>query len=64
MDSTEPVPNHQPVRRTVESDPAYDFAEDVPVEEWDVDDDALDEEERVVPLDTDDEFREPDFEED
>jgi hypothetical protein len=59
---TEPLSN-QPVRPTVESDPAYDFAEDSPVEEdWDVEDDALDEEERVVPLDAD-EFRDPEHEE-
>jgi hypothetical protein len=62
MDFTEPLPN-QPVRPTVESDPAYDFAEDSPVEEdWDVEDDAIDEEERVVPLDAD-EFRDPEDEE-
>lgn len=57
----------------VEADPAYDYAEDVPVAEddWDVEDDLIDgeevviqspvvaddAEERVVPID-DDEFRE------
>lgn len=57
---------------SVESDPAYDYAEDVPVseEDWDTEDEFLDSEEvvvpkppvevdaeeRVVPLD-DDEFR-------
>lgn len=62
MDFTEPIPN-QPVRSDVESDPAYDFAEDSPVgEDWDVEDDAIDEEERVVPLDPD-EFREVEDEE-
>lgn len=62
MDFTEPLPN-QPVRPTLESDPAYDFAEDSPVEEdWDVEDDSIDEEERVVPLDAD-EFRDLEEEE-
>ncbi len=58
---------------SVEADPAYDYAEDVPVSEddWDAEDELLDAEEpvvqtppviidaeeRVVPLD-DDEFRE------
>jgi hypothetical protein len=38
-------------RRTIESDPAYDFAEDVPVDEdWDAEDEFLDSEERVVPV--------------
>ena len=37
-------------RNTIESDPAYDFAEDVPVDEdWDTEDEFLDSEERVVP---------------
>ncbi|HEY3572495.1 MAG TPA: hypothetical protein VGK98_01575 [Arthrobacter sp.] len=59
-------------RNTIESDPAYDFAEDAPVDEdWDTEDEFLDSEERVVPansevvdddervvpLDGDDEFR-------
>ncbi|WP_342635091.1 hypothetical protein [Arthrobacter celericrescens] len=39
----------------MESDPAYDYSEDIAVdEEWDEEDDAIDEEERVVPLDVDD----------
>lgn len=62
-----------PHLESVESDPAYDYAEDVPVSEddWDAEDEFLDAEkvvvptppvevdaeERVVPLD-DDEFRE------
>jgi len=38
-------------RQTVESDPAYDFAEDAPVDEdWDTEDEFLDSEERVVPV--------------
>jgi hypothetical protein len=36
---------------SVESDPAYDYAEDVPVseEDWDTEDEFLDSEEVVVP---------------
>ena len=61
-----------PHLESVESDPAYDYAEDVPisVDDWDADDEFLDAEtavvptpppvvdaeERVVPLD-EDEFR-------
>ncbi|HKS01450.1 MAG TPA: hypothetical protein VJS86_07215 [Arthrobacter sp.] len=55
----------------IDSDPAYDFAEDAPVEDWDAEDEfldseervvpatseAVDDDERVVPLDADDEFR-------
>ena len=42
--------NPEPARRTIESDPAYDFAEDAPVDEdWDAEDEFLDSEERVVP---------------
>ncbi|GAA1279720.1 hypothetical protein [Arthrobacter pascens] len=42
--------NPEPARRTIESDPAYDFADDAPVEEdWDTEDEFLDSEERVVP---------------
>lgn len=58
-------------RHTIESDPAYDFAEDAPVDDWDAEDEFLDSEERVVPAnseavdddervvppDADDEFR-------
>jgi hypothetical protein len=41
----------EPARHTLESDPAYDFAEDAPVEEdWDAEDEFLDSEERVVPV--------------
>jgi hypothetical protein len=54
VDSTETHPKH-PERPTVEADPAYDYSEDIAVdEEWDEEDDAIDEEERVVPLDVDD----------
>ena len=42
--------NPEPARRTIESDPAYDFAEDAPVDDdWDAEDEFLDSEERVVP---------------
>ena len=42
--------NPEPARRTSESDPAYDFADDAPVDEdWDTEDEFLDSEERVVP---------------
>lgn len=57
----------QPVRDTVESDPAYDYAEDAPIDDetWDEEGESgesvVDEDERVVPLDTD-EFREPEEE--
>ncbi|CAH0186721.1 hypothetical protein SRABI83_01563 [Arthrobacter sp. Bi83] len=38
-------------RHTLESDPAYDFAEDAPVDEdWDTEDEFIDSEERVVPV--------------
>lgn len=63
MDSTGSHPS-QPDRDTLESDPAYDFAEDAPVDEDWVEEDVAEEgefvdaEERVVPLDAD-EFREP-----
>lgn len=54
------VPNEIPPERpTSEADPAYDYAEDLTVEaDWDEEDDVLDEEERVVPLD-DEAHREP-----
>lgn len=64
MDTTG-SPASQPERDTVESDPAYDFAEDAMVDEdWVEEDGAVadgefvDAEERLVPLDAD-EFREP-----
>jgi hypothetical protein len=69
MDNTESQPAAHPVlpvRDTVESDPAYDFAEDTPVddEEWDeAGEPEVDEDERVVPLADADEFREPEDEE-
>lgn len=49
MDST--VPNEIPPERpTIETDPAYDYADDQAVEaDWDEEDDVLDDEERVVP---------------
>jgi hypothetical protein len=71
MDNIESEPATHPVlpvRDTVESDPDYDFAEDIPVdeEEWDEvgePEELADEDERVVPLADDDEFREPEDEE-
>ncbi|MGO4188744.1 hypothetical protein [Pseudarthrobacter sp. TAF60_1] len=72
MNTAGPQPD-MPHLEAVEADPAYDYAEDVPIseEEWDAEDEfldaeeavvpkapvELDAEERVVPLD-DDEFRE------
>ncbi|QCB98658.1 hypothetical protein E5206_18540 [Arthrobacter sp. PAMC25564] len=61
MDNTGSIPI-QP-RETVESDPAYDFADDTPIddEKWDEEseqEELVDEDERAVPLDAD-EFREP-----
>ncbi len=70
MDNTGSHPSPPPARETVESDPAYDFADDVPVEDetWDEEavadepvEEPVDEDERVVPLDAD-EFRGPDEE--
>ena len=55
--NTSELPAEQPVHRGADLDPAYDFAEEVPPGDWDEEDDALDGEERVVPLDPD-EFRE------
>ncbi|GAC1376725.1 MAG: hypothetical protein NVS2B15_05610 [Pseudarthrobacter sp.] len=72
MNTAGPQPD-MPHLEAVEADPAYDYAEDVPIgeEEWDAEDEFLDgeetvvptplveedAEERVVPLD-DEEFRE------
>ena len=70
MGNTGSHPSSPPARETVESDPAYDFADDVPVEDetWDEEavadepvEEPVDEDERVVPLDAD-EFRGPDVE--
>ncbi|MCU1547697.1 MAG: hypothetical protein JWO29_648 [Arthrobacter sp.] len=45
----------KPVRDSIESDPAYDYAEDAPVDDVQTDDEELYEEaERFVPLDADD----------
>ena len=45
----------QPARDTVESDPAYDYAEDTPVDASETEEEELLEEaERLVPLDEDD----------
>lgn len=71
MNTAGPQPD-MPHLEAVEADPAYDYAEDVPIseDEWDAGDELLDSEhavvpsppveldaeERVVPLD-DDEFR-------
>lgn len=54
MDSTGPLPI-QPPRDSLESDPAYDYAEDTPVGAAEAEDEELLEEaERFVPLDVDD----------
>jgi hypothetical protein len=68
----------QPARDSVESDPAYDYAEDAPVADVEtVDEELLEEADRRVPLDEEDflgeeqpiepldmdEFREPEEEE-
>lgn len=51
MDSTETNDRH-PDRSTVEADPAYDYSEDLEVDEdWDEEPGVTDEDERVVPLD-------------
>jgi hypothetical protein len=51
MDSTETHAPH-PDRSTVEADPAYDYSEDLPVDEdWEEQTEVLDDDERVVPLD-------------
>lgn len=67
----------KPARDSVESDPAYDFAEDAPVGDAEtVDEELLEEADRLVPLDAEDflgdeqpivpadadEFREPEEE--
>ena len=77
MDSTGSVPI-QPARDSLESDPAYDYADDAPVDAVETEEeDLFDEAERRVPLDKDDflgeeqtvvplegdEFLEPDEEE-
>jgi hypothetical protein len=62
MNTTESHANY-PERATVESDPAYDYAEDQEVDEpWVVVVDAPEDDERVVPLDESDDFREEDEE--
>ncbi|MBO1266720.1 hypothetical protein [Arthrobacter cavernae] len=62
MDTTESHARH-PDRPTIESDPAYDYNEDEVVDEaWTEDDEAPADEERVVPLDEVDAFREPEEE--
>ena len=54
MDSTGSLPI-QPTRDSLESDPAYDYAEDAPVEPVETEEEELLEEaERLVPLDEDD----------
>ncbi|GAB3560941.1 hypothetical protein GCM10027405_11730 [Arthrobacter alkaliphilus] len=51
MDSTETNDRHLD-RPTVEADPAYDYSEDLEVdEEWDEEPGVIDDDERVVPLD-------------
>lgn len=66
MDGTGSHPNQvRPLRETVESDPAYEFADETPIDDetWDdeseQDETTVDEDERLVPLDAD-EFRETD----
>ncbi|MGJ3189520.1 hypothetical protein FQP90_01600 [Paenarthrobacter nitroguajacolicus] len=62
MDTTESHAKH-PERTTIESDPAYDYAEDQEVDEaWVEEVDAPEDDERVVPLDETEEFREEDEE--
>lgn len=47
-----PIP---PVRNSLESDPAYDYADDAPVSDGETEEEELlDEAERMVPLDVDD----------
>jgi len=54
MDITGPAEG-QPARDVVESDPAYDFAEDAPVEDTEsVDEELLEEAEQSVPLEAQD----------
>lgn len=71
MENTGSHPIQPPARETVESDPTYDFPDDVPVDDetWDEEavadepvEEPVDEDERVVPLDAED-FREPENEE-
>jgi hypothetical protein len=53
MDSTETHAPH-PDRPTVEADPAYDYSEDLVVDEdWEEQAEVIDDDERVVPLDPD-----------
>ncbi|MET3920100.1 hypothetical protein [Arthrobacter sp. UYEF20] len=58
MDNTGSHPTSHPalpVRDSLESDPAYDYAEDTPVDAVDAEDEELLEEaDRLVPLDEDD----------
>jgi hypothetical protein len=62
MNTTESHTNY-PERTTIESDPAYDYAEDQEVDEpWVEEVDAPEDDERVVPLDETEEFREEDEE--
>jgi hypothetical protein len=54
MDSTGSLPI-QPARDSIESDPAYDYADDAPVGAAETEEEELlDEAERRVPLDEDD----------
>ncbi|GAA3318365.1 hypothetical protein [Arthrobacter ramosus] len=62
MDSTETHARH-PDRPTVEADPAYDYSEDLAVEEdWEDQPEVLDDDERVVPLDADEHRESEDIE--
>jgi hypothetical protein len=54
MDNTEPRPS-PPARDSIESDPAYDYAEDAPIaDEVTEEEGLLEEAERFIPLETDD----------
>lgn len=62
MNTTESHANHQE-RTTIESDPAYDYAEDQEVDQpWVEEVDAPEDDERVVPIDEAEEFRAEDEE--
>jgi hypothetical protein len=51
MDTTH-SPRKRPERTSIEGDPALDYPEDQDIEQdWDEEDDVIDQEERVVPLD-------------
>ena len=50
-------------RPTVEADPAYDYSEDLEVDEdWEEQSEVLDDDERVVPLDAEEHREDEEFE--